>query len=65
MQETLSSSTLGVESEEQSLEDRLPVSHHLTSKCVRADTYTEAGVGCRGELVAEFASLAGLLWHRN
>ena len=40
-----------------SLEDRLPVSHHPTCKCVRVDPYTQACVGSRGELVAEFVLL--------
>ena len=55
--ESLSWSTVGVESEEQS--------HHPACECVRADPKTQAGVGCRGELVVDFACFAGLLWHRN
>ena len=45
--------------------DLLPVSHHPACNCVLADPYTQAYIGCHGELVAEFACLAELLWHQN
>ena len=74
MQESLSSSTLGVESEKQSCHWKTVYRCHIilpanaytqiptrtssyTCKCVRADPHTQAGVGCRGELVAEFVLL--------